>query len=382
MAQNQHWVGTWAMAPAPSEAGLGLNNHTLRMNPRISIGGDTLRVRVSNAYGEGNLEIGAASIGIRDKGPAIAPGSQRQLTFGGASSATVAAGSLVISDPVQLDVQPLADVAVSLYLPGDVPASFRITGRYARQTNYISPPGNFADAVEMPVGKITDEWFFVSGVDVLASSETGGIVTLGDSLTDANISTHDAYCRWPDQLARRLAARQGGRPMGVMNQGLGGNRILHDLRGESGLRRFDRDVLAQPGVTHAIVMLGTNDLRNRIAKPEQEVTAEQMIAGMTQMARRAQTRGIKLIGATLTPFGNETFMANAWNPTRETHRAAFNTWLREGGVVDGVVDFDLALRDPECPTQMLPIYDCGDGLHPSDRGYCHMGDAIDLSLFD
>ena len=382
MEQNQHWVGTWAMAPAPSEAGVGLNNHTLRMNPRISIGGDTLRIRVSNAYGEGNLVIGAASIGIRDQGPAIAPGSQRPLTFGGASSATVAAGSLVISDPVQLDVKPLADLAVSLYLPGDVPASFCITGRYARQTNYISPPGNFADAVEMPVGKITDEWFFVSGVDVLASSETGGIVTLGDSLTDANISTHDAYCRWPDQLARRLADRQGGRPMGVMNQGLGGNRILHDLRGDSGLRRFDRDVLAQPGVTHAIVMLGTNDLRNRIAKPEQEVTAEQMIAGLTQMARRAQTRGIKLIGATLTPFGNETFMANAWNPTRETHRVAFNSWLREGGVVDGVVDFDLALRDPECPTQMLPIYDCGDGLHPSDRGYCHMGDAINLSLFD
>ena len=382
MTQNQHWVGAWAMAPAPSEAGLGLNNHTLRMNPRISIGGDTLRVRVSNAYGEGNLEIGAAYIGIRDQGPAIAPGSQRQLTFGGSSSATVAAGSLVISDPVQLDVQPLADLAVSIYLPGDVPPSFRITGRYARQTNYISPPGNFANAVEMPVGKITDEWFFVSGVDVLASSETGGIVALGDSLTDANISTHDAYCRWPDQLARRLAAREGGRPLGVMNQGLGGNRILHDLRGESGLRRFDRDVLAQPGVTHAIVMLGTNDLRNRIGKPEQEVTAEQMIAGLTQMALRAQTRGIKLFGATLTPFGNETFLPGAWNPVREKHRVAFNTWLREGGVVDGVVDFDLALRDPECPTQMLPIYDCGDGLHPSDRGYCRMGDAIDLSLFD
>jgi lysophospholipase L1-like esterase len=382
MDHNQHWVGTWATAPAPSEAGIGLNNHTLRMNPRISIGGNTLRVRVSNAYGSGNLKIGAAYVGIRDQGPAIVPGSERQLTFGGAGSATVAAGSLVISDPVALEVKPLADLAVTLYLPDEILPSFQITGRYARQTNYISPPGNFADAVNMPVGKITDEWFFVSGIDVLASAETGGVVALGDSLTDANISTHDAYCRWPDQLARRLVARQGGRPLGVMNQGLGGNRILHDLRGESGLRRFDRDVLAQPGVTHAIVMLGTNDLRNRIAKPEQEVTAEQMIAGFTQMALRAQTRGIKLFGATLTPFGNETFLPGAWNPVREKHRVAFNTWLREGGVVDGVVDFDLALRDPECPTQMLPIYDCGDGLHPSDLGYCHMGDVIDLALFD
>ena len=149
------------------------------------------------------------------------------------------------------------------------------------------------------------------------------IVALGNSLTDGNISTIDAFCRWPDQLARRLAAK-GGRPVGVMNNGLGGNRILHDMRGDSGLRRFDRDVLAQPGVTHVIVMLGTNDLRNRWAKPEEEVTAEQMIAGLKQMAVRAHSAGIKIIGATLTPFGNETFMANAWNPTREKHRVAVN----------------------------------------------------------
>jgi lysophospholipase L1-like esterase len=361
---------------------VGLNNHTVRLHPRISIGGDTLRVRVSNAYGHGKLVIGAAYIGLRDQGPAIVPGSERQLTFGGSSSATVAAGALVLSDAVQLEVQPLADLAVSLYLPGEIPPGFQITGRYARQTNYISPPGNFADAITMPVGKITDEWFFVSGIDVLASPETGGVVTLGDSLTDANISTHDAFCRWPDHLARRLLARQGGRPLGVMNQGLGGNRILHDVRGDSGLRRFDRDVLAQPGVTHAIVMLGTNDLRNRHAKPEEEVTADQMIAGLHQMALRAQARGIKLFGATLTPFGNETFLPGAWNPERERHRVAFNTWIRDSGVLDGVVDFDLALRDPACPTQMLPLYDCGDGLHPSDLGYCHMGDAIDLALFD
>ena len=379
---NRHWVGTWATAPAPSEAGVGLNNHTVRMCPRISIGGDTLRIRVSNAYGAGPLEIGAASIGIRDQGSAIVPGSERPLTFGGCSAATVAAGALVLSDAVQLDVPLLADLAVSLYLPGAIPPNFQITGRYARQTNYISPPGNFAAALTMPVGKMTDEWFFVSGVDVLASHETGGVVTLGDSLTDGNISTHDAHCRWPDQLARRLIARQGGRPLGVMNQGLGGNRILHDVRGDSGLRRFDRDGLAQPGVTHVIVMLGTNDLRNRHARPEEEVTAAQMIAGLHQMAVRAQAREIKVFGATLTPFGNETYLPGAWNPVREGHRVAVNAWIRTSSVLDGVVDFDQALRDPECPTQMLPIYDCGDGLHPSDRGYCHMGDAIDLALFD
>src|SRR6058998_3239265 len=381
MADNTHWVGTWTAAPAPAE-GAAFSNHTLRMIPRVSIGGSRLRVRISNAYGIRPLAIGAAFVGVRSTGPAVVPGTNRRLTFGGETSATIAAGALVVSDPVELAFAPLSDLAVSVHLPEDLPASFGITGRYARQTNYVSPPGDFVAEETMPVGRLTDDWYFVCGIDVLAPQETGAIVALGDSLTDANISTHDGHHSWPSQLARRLVARQSGRPMAVMNQGLGGNRILHDLRGESGLRRFDRDVLAQPGVTHAIVMLGTNDLRNRNARPDEEVTADQMIAGLHQMAVRAQTRGIKLFGATLTPFGNETYLPGAWNPVREEHRVAFNNWIRDNGVLDGVVDFDKALRDPAHPTQMLPTYDCGDGLHPSDLGYCTMGDAIDLALFD
>jgi lysophospholipase L1-like esterase len=387
MTQNQHWVGTWTASPAPSDAGYGLNNQTIRMNPRVSLGGDTIRVRVSNAYGTRPLAIGGGSVGLRAKGSGVVPGSLRELSFNGAASATAAAGAVLISDPVRLDLPALADLAVSLYFPGELTPAFAITGRYARQTNYISPPGNVTGETVMPVGKITDEWFFVSGIDVAAAPETGGVVCLGDSLTDANISTHDAFARWPDQLARRLVERgggerRGGRPMAVMNQGLGGNRILHDLRGDSGLKRFDRDVLAQPGVTHAIVMLGTNDLRNRNAKPEEEVTGEQMIAGLAQMAMRAQAKGIKFIAATLTPFGNETYMANAWNPAREHHRLAVNAWIRESNSLDGVADFDAAIRDPAIPTQMAAIYDCGDGLHPSDLGYNKLGDAIDLALFD
>jgi lysophospholipase L1-like esterase len=381
MQDNEHWVGSWTTAPAPAE-GAAFANHTLRMNARLSLGGARLRVRLSNAYGQNKLLVGAATIGLRTAGPGIDPRSLRRLAFGGAQSATIAAGALLVSDPVELSLPPLADVVVSIHLPEDLPASFGITGRYSRQTNYISPPGNFSAETVMPVGKITDEWYFVSGVDVLASLETGAVVALGDSLTDANISTIDAFCRWPDQLSRRLQARPGGRPMAVMNQGLGGNRILHDIRGDSGLRRFDRDVLAQPGVTHVIVMLGTNDLRNRWAKPEEEVTAEEMIAGLKQMAIRAHSRGIRIFAATLTGFENETFLPGAWNPRREATRQAFNTWIRDSGAFDAVIDFDKALYDPEHPTRMLAAYDCGDHLHPSDAGYNRMGDAIDLALFE
>jgi lysophospholipase L1-like esterase len=381
MQSDRHWVGTWTTAPAPAE-GVAFSNQTLRMNVRASLGGDTLRVRLSNACGSPPLAVGAARIGLRDAGPNIVPGSDRQVTFSGVDTATIAAGALLVSDPVSLPLPPLGDLAISVHLPGDLPASFGITGRYSRQTNYISPPGDFTAAVAMPVGKLTDDWYFVCGVDVLASPDTGGIVALGDSLTDANISTIDAFCRWPDQLSRRLQARAAGRPMGVMNQGLGGNRILHDIRGDSGLRRFDRDVLAQPGVTHVIVMLGTNDLRNRWARPEEEVTAEQMIAGLKQLAVRARTRGVKIFGATLTPYENETFLVGAWTPEREAKRLAVNAWIRDGGAFDAVVDFDRALRDPAHPARMLPIYDCGDHLHPSDLGYNVMGDAVDLALFD
>ncbi len=381
MPDNQHWVGTWATAPAPAETG-AFNNQTLRMTMRASLGGNQLRVRISNAYGRRLLDIGGAHIALREAGAAVIAGSDRKLSFGGAATATIAAGAVLLSDPVALDLAPLADLAVSLHLPGEIPNDFQITGRYARQTNYVSPPGDFTAAKVMPIASLTSDWFFVCGVDVLAGADAGGIVTLGDSLTDGNISTMDAYCRWPDQLARRLMARRRGRPMAVMNQGLGGNRILYDIRGDSGLRRFDRDVLSQPGVTHVIVMLGTNDLRNRWKKPEEEPTAAQMIAGLQQMAVRAQARGIRIIGATLTPFGNETYMAGAWSPQREEVRRAVNGWIRDGRAFDALADFDQALRDPEHPTQMRPSDDCGDGLHPSDLGYTKMGDAIDLALFE
>jgi lysophospholipase L1-like esterase len=384
VTEHRNWVGTWTAAPAPAE-GVALANVTLRMTPRVSIGGSTVRVRISNACGARPLRIGAAHIALRGEAATIVPGSDRVLTFGGERKATIAAGAVLVSDAVALEVKPLADLAVSFHLPQDLPVTLGITGRYARQTNYISPVGDFTGETAMPVGRLTDDWYFLCGVDVVAPKETLGVVAVGDSLTDANISTHDGHHSWPSQLARRLIARGATgnkRPIAVMNQGLGGNRILHDVRGDSGLRRLDRDVIAQPGVTHCIIMLGTNDLRNRGADPAQEVTAPQMIAGLKQLALRGQSAGIKMIGATLTPFWNETFLPGAWNPRREAVREAVNAWLREGTAFDALVDFDKALRDPENKLRMLPRYDCGDHLHPSDLGYRAMGDAIDLALFD
>jgi len=376
-----HWVGSWTTTPAPVE-GRSLSNQTLRMIAHASIGGPRVRVRLSNAYGTRKLTVGAAHIAVRGSGSETVPGSDRALTFNGSLSISIPAGALVMSDPIDLEVAPLSDVAVSFYLPGDVPETFQITGHgNAHQTNYLSTPGDFTACSEMPVGDLTTAFLFVTGVDVLAPPESGGIVTVGDSLTDSNVSKLDANNRWPDQLARRLATR-GGRMLGVTNQGIGGNRVLHDGRGDSGLRRFDRDVITQPGVTHVIVILGINDIRNRNQLPEEFVSAEEMIAGLHQLALRAHSHGLKIFGGTLLTFEYETFNPGFYTPEGEEKRQAVNAWIRTGGAFDAVIDFEKALRDPSHPTQMLPKYDCGDHLHPSDAGYLHMGDCIDLSLFD
>ncbi|HEX6512055.1 MAG TPA: SGNH/GDSL hydrolase family protein [Chloroflexota bacterium] len=381
MADEARWVGTWTTTPATVE-GVALKNQTVRTIAHVSIGGSRVRVRLTNAHGRGELAIGGAAVGLRGQGAGILPGSVRRLTFNGSPAIGIPAGALAVSDPVDLELPPLSDVAVSVYLPGEVSELFGVTGHgNCHQTNYLSPAGDYSGVAEMPVERTTEDFLFVSAVEVLAPAGTGGMAAFGDSLTDANTSTLDANVRWPDQLARRLVER-GGRQMGIMNQGIGGNRILHDGRGDSGLRRFDRDVLAQPGVTHAIVLLGINDIRNRGQKPEEFVSAEQMIAGLQQLAVRAQAAGIRIFGGTLLTFENETFNPGFYTPEGEAKRQAVNVWIRQSGAFDGVVDFEAALRDPSQPTQMLPVYDRGDHLHPSDAGYLHMGDAIDLGLFD
>ncbi len=378
---GNHWVGTWTTAPVPVD-GIALAGQTLRMISRISIGGSRIRVRLSNAYGTRDLAVGAAHLGLRSHGADIAEGSDRPLTFSGSPSTTIPAGALVVSDPVDLDVAPLADLAVSVYLPGEVPASFPLTGHDpAHQTNYISPGGDFAGATDMPVKEETEVFLFVTGIEVLAPRETGGIVAFGDSLTEGNISQLDANNRWPDQLARRLVARPSGRRLGVVNQGVGGGRMLHDGHGDSGLRRFDRDVLAQPGVTHVVVLLGINDLRNSQGRADEIVSADALIGGLQQLAVRAQAAGLTAVAGTVMTWEDETFNGGHYTPGAEARRQALNAWIRANGVFDAVIDFEAALRDPGHPTRMLPRWDSGDHLHPNDLGYRHMADSIDLALF-
>ena len=379
---QDHWVGTWATPPvvmAPTgEGSAAFNNQTLRQIVHISIGGRSVRVRLSNAFGPQPLAIGSAHIALRSGGAAIKPGSDRTLTFGGAKSTTIWPGAVIVSDAVELEVPALGDLAVSIYLPGDVPGTFPITGhRVARQTNYISPVGDFTASADMPFSTTAQSWYFLTGVEVMAPQQVGAVVVLGDSVTDANLSTPDTNHRWTDQLARRLSAAR--RQIGVLNAGTAGNRILYDgPGGESGLHRFDRDVLSQSGVAYLIVLLGINDIRNRIPA---EVSADDMIAGYKQMILRAHARGIKIFGGTLLPFENETFTPGAYTPEGEAKRQAVNAWIRSSGAFDAVIDFDRALRDPTHPTSMLPKYDYGDHLHPSDLGQQVMGDLVDLALF-
>ena len=376
----RQWVATWSTSPLRSSAPIQINGQTVRQIVHVSLGGEDVRVRISNAYGTNALVIGAADIARSAGGSAIVPGSGRRLNFNGSSWIAIPAGALAVSDPVGLDVPALDDLAVSLFLPDTVTAATEQPE--SLQTTYLSQSGNFTGAVDFAPAATTRSYYFLTGVEVSAPKRARAIVTLGDSLTVGFGSTPDVNQRWPNLLAERLQSGQGTSQTAVLNAGVVGNRILHDLVGTSALARLDRDVLVQTGVKYLIVLEGNADILipQLFGNPAEVVTAAQIIQGHRQIIERAHALGLLVYGCTLNPVEGYPF-PGFWTAALEEKRQAVNRWIRAGNGYDAVIDFDSVLRDPTHPSQLLPAYDSGDHVHPNDAGYHAMADAIDLSLF-
>ncbi|WBS01049.1 SGNH/GDSL hydrolase family protein [Pseudoduganella sp. SL102] len=386
-AAGQDWIATWGTAPAdaPPKTPQTFTNQTVRMIVHTSIGGSRVRVRLSNELGAGPLRIGAAHVALRAQGADIAATSNRALTFGGRPSVVIPPGAPVLSDPVDLAVPAQADLAVSLHLPDQAQATTVHSNAF--QTSYVSGPGNFAGAAAFPTRGTITSWPFLTAVDVTAAG-AGTIVALGDSITDGSNTTADSNRRWPDVLARRLQAERPDVRFGIVNRGIGGNRLLRDPGewppfGRAVLARFDRDVLATAGVRHVVLLVGINDIGHpgTGGMPASDgPTADDLIAGYRQAIARARTHGIAVHGATLTPFEGTTF-AGYYTAQKDAVRQAVNRWIRESGEFDSVIDFDRALRDPAQPSRLLAKYDSGDHLHPNDAGMAAMAAAVPLELF-
>lgn len=401
---DSHWVATWASAqqqpgggrggpggrggappqaggqaapapaaPAAPPAGT-LVNQTARMIIRTSIGGSRIRVEFSNAFGAAPVDLGSAHIAQRAKDSALVPGTDRALLFDGKASARILPGAVLLSDPVDLTVPKLADLAISVFVPGDSGRASQHS--QALHTTYIAS-GDTTGSMEMADAMTTRAWYWISSVDVVAPADAGAIVAFGDSITDGTTSTMDANRSWPSLLSERLAANPATAGISVLNLGIAGNRVLGDGAGVSALARFDRDVLALPGVKWLMILEGINDMNfagRGGGNGAPTLTAGDLIGGMKQMIDRAHAHGIKVIGCTLTPYGNAT-------DNVEAMRQALNAFIRTGGAFDAVVDFDKVIQDPNSPRQFKAGYNNTDKLHPNDAGYKAMADSIDLSMF-
>ncbi len=374
-----------AAAPAASAAPMPpletVNNQTIRMFARTSIGGKRVRVKLANALLSRRVEIGEAHIALRDKESGIGAGTDRKLTFAGSGSIMMAPGAVVVSDPVDLTVPPLTDVAVSLFFPGETgPPTTHARGL---KTTYIAGPGDFTAAAAMPSTSGTRlSFYWLAAIEVDAPAGTPLIVAFGDSITDGSQSTPDTNSPWPAVLATRLAADKSTAHIAIVNEGIGGNRMLSDgtlFQGVSALARLDRDVLNQPGVKWMILLEGINDIGNGTAQltTAPTLTAADLIWAYRQVIARAHTQGIKVIGATLTPFEGATY----FREEGETIRQAVNDWIRTSKEYDAVIDFDAVVRDPGYPRRIKREFDPGDHLHPNDAGYKAMANAVDLKIF-
>jgi lysophospholipase L1-like esterase len=379
-AQETTWTGSWAAAPVAASAAdntLGAEDRTYRNIVHLSLGGRAIRLRISNEFGVTPLTVGGVHVALSNGEGAVQPASDRVATFNAAPSVVIPAGSFAVSDAIAIPVQPFANLAVSLFVP-EQPGVMLTGHMLATSTNYVAAGNVGASASLEGAAKVT-HWYLLKGVDVDAGPRAAAVVVLGASISDGYHSTPDKNVRWPDDLAVRLQAGKKTSQIGVLNEGISGNRLLHDGTGPSGLARFDRDVLAQAGTKYVIVSLGTNDIGRTFFpnKPHEEITAEQMEWAIQQFVLRAHARGVKVIATTLTPFEGAGYYSEAGEQMRQT----FNTYVRTSGITDGIIDFDRAAEDPSHPARLLPAYDSGDHLHPNDAGYNVLSDAIDLKLF-
>jgi lysophospholipase L1-like esterase len=404
---TEHWIGTWATAPQPAIPSRvqTFRNQTVRLIVHISAGGKRVRIKISNTYGEQPLLIGAAHLARRAHGADIDAPSDRKLTFDRKGSTKVAAGAMAVSDPVDLQVPALSDLAISLFFPEAAAAT---SHTLAMQTNYVSAEnGDSTAAVIFPVNKTIGSWPFLTGVDVTASPGGAAIVAFGSSTTDGDGSTEDSNHRWPDVLAERLQKEANGKAeLGVLNEGIIGNRLLNDVHsprqrggpfeetlrrygnglGDAGVARFERDVLDQAGVKFVVLVLGINDILfpGAFIPASESVSAEQVIAGNRQLIERAHKQGIRVIETTIPPFEDATFqqpVIKFSTPEKEAVRQQVNAWIRGSREFEGMIDFDEVLRDPSHPARLLPKYDAGDHLHANDAGYIASGNAVSPALF-
>ena len=426
-APPDHWVGTWAaatvpaparpvppngVAPAasqvpPSATGPAQGPATAQLSPpaaaniaapparfagpaygaadttyreivHVSLGGPMVRVVFTNEFGTDPLTIGAAHVAVSEGGSSINLVSAGGLTFGGRPSVIIPPGAVIVSDPVTMKLAAGADLAVSFLLP-EQPVKIASVHGFANQTSY-TVPGNAVGAKTLEAPREIASWPFLKSVDVEVSAASAAIVAFGDSITDGTGSAKNTNTRWPDVFARRLQADKKTADLSVLNEGIGGNRILHDGTGPNALARFDRDVLAQAGVKYVIMLEAINDIGHSQdpVKPYDVITADDLIMGYTQLAERAHTHGIKFYAATVLPYGGAKYAS----PSGDVMRQAVNKWIRTTNLIDGFIDMEKATQDPANPTMYLPANDMGDHLHPSTAGHKAMADSIDLKLFE
>jgi lysophospholipase L1-like esterase len=373
-------VGTWAASPMLADGGFRVHSFsavTLREIVHISAGGDRVRVRFTNEFGTDPLTISNAHVALSAGGGGTQPATDHALTFNGSATVKIPPGSAMFSDPAPLAVAPLSDIAVSFFLPAQVMRAETFHD-FSDQDNYLAS-GDVAGSASLPQPEVLNSWYFLNGIDVPAAEGSRAIVAFGDSITDGALSTRNANRRWPDVLAARLQQDKNLRNVSVLNEGIGGNRVLNDAYGPNALARLDRDVLSQDGVRYLIVMESINDI-GRLAKPQSPddtITAQQLQQAFEQMVEAAHQHGIKVFGATLTPYAG----AGYYSEKGEQVRQEVNRWIRESKTFDGVIDFDKITEDPQNPGHFNPKCDSGDHLHPADEGDKEMGDGIDLNLF-